>query len=180
MFRISQDGELKWFRQYTHDAVVDGLHYSTGWLNEALELPNGNIVATGVMEDTTYLETGELVRDFDVWVLQVDSNGCLEPGCTEQEQIYTATFDLPERGKVEYHVFPNPFDYELNINLSEDCRECRMRLYDLTGKEIVQGEKGLHQGKNQMLIHPGLISGLYVLAIEYQGQIIVSEKVYRR
>jgi|GEM_PF-4049867 len=173
MWRISPEGETIWYREYFQDLVYEDLHYGIGWLNNAIELPDGTITATGIMGDTTVLPDGEVVRDLDVWVIQVDSNGCFEPDCVGKDQFYTSTIDLPQIGKVSYQFYPNPYTEYLQLYLEKECQGCTLQLSDMQGRPLVSYES--LQAGLQSYTPPAIPPGYHVATILYRGQILASE-----
>ncbi len=178
MWRISPEGETIWYREYFHDLVYDDLHYGIGWLNNAVELPNGNIAATGIMGDTTILDDGTVVRDLDVWVIQVDSNGCYEPDCVGKDQLYTSTIDLPELGKVAYQFYPNPYSETLQLYLEQECSDCTLLLSDMQGRPIIRYQ-GLQAGQQSFTPPDMSATGYHIATILYHGQVLASELLLR-
>ena len=69
LMKVDGTGELEWVRNYrnTHE---DTGEYIPSSLSAAIELPNGDIVATGTVSQETS----------DLWVIKVDNRGCLGEG----------------------------------------------------------------------------------------------------
>ncbi|MCB0556409.1 MAG: hypothetical protein KDD02_22880, partial [Phaeodactylibacter sp.] len=117
IFRMSPQGEPIWDR-YIYDARSPK---RDAWLQSATELPNGDLVFTGSYADTLTVD-GNVVRNTDVWLVRVDSNGCLTPGCADLQVVtdtgivqITATKDRPreEAGQGPFRLFPNPAGSEV-------------------------------------------------------------------
>ena len=105
LFRISADGILKWERNYDNPHVPDG---QEGYLlYDVTETPDGGIAATGRVRHLNAQGQDEL----DVWLLKVDSMGCLIPGCTGYDvdvgESGVGIATLPEVTD-EIRIFPNP------------------------------------------------------------------------
>lgn len=74
IFRASSSGEILWERNFT---TASAAIYEPR-LQDLVELPDGRIAAVG------YSQNGFFPNGFpnlDVWLVVVDENGCLEPGC---------------------------------------------------------------------------------------------------
>ncbi len=90
LLRFDQYGDSLWMRTYEHPPLT-GV-YSVHWLSHVIQDTDGSFVATGSCND------GEP----DLWVLRVDSFGCLVPGC----QLYD---NIAEQGiALNVLVYPNP------------------------------------------------------------------------
>lgn len=102
MFRFNSDGELLWERFFLPELFIEEEYHFL----DAVELDDGRIAATGMTIDT--LEDGYIT--FDAWLVMVDENGCLSPGC-EQEIVITSTQDMAMQEQTKQQLFsisPNP------------------------------------------------------------------------
>lgn len=97
LLHLAENGDSLWMRTYQHppNAGPFGVH----WLQHAIQDPNGSIVSTGIVAD------GEQ----DLWVIRVDSFGCLVPGCQLFDQV-------AEQGDgLHVGIYPNPASERLYI-----------------------------------------------------------------
>jgi hypothetical protein len=107
IFRMSAEGELLWQKRFClEEEVATGNFFYNG-----LELPNGDLLISGSI--TNFKETGNGF-DPNVWLLKLESNGCLEPGC-EEIQIITETEEVLIDTAPTFSLFPNPVRNTLNI-----------------------------------------------------------------
>ena len=95
LLRTTAAGDSLWMRtyQYTDSLVSNG----SGILRDVEPTPDGGFIAVG-----SALQVGPYTQD--VWVVKVDSMGCLEPGCNTIMGMETQITNL--RGALT--VAPNP------------------------------------------------------------------------
>ncbi len=90
LLKFAADGDSLWMRTYRHPPLEST--FSTHWLYHAIEDTDGSIVATGTCTDGQQ----------DLWVIRVDSFGCLVPGC----QLFD---NIAEQGlEMNVLLYPNP------------------------------------------------------------------------
>jgi len=177
VIKFDNEGDSLWGRYYNHTA--DGF---SNWLNDAVELPDGGFALTGTSENGFGL--------YQIWLLRLDSLGCLEPGChliTDLEEQYT---DL--MGSLS--IFPNPLQIGKALNISFQPKvegdmhyqdeSTVLRMYDMTGR-VLHEEVLPPTGSSDGFIHrmdiPQLASGQYILQWMgtegqwYDGQGVVME-----
>jgi len=150
--KVDSQGELVWIRQYRHD------HNGTGaptrsFLFDVKELLNGDIVATGSVENTPS----------DLWVIKTNSEGCLgDDDCGEntvgiEEEIFQKSY---------INVYPNPMiigqDLQVEVSSQESGR-VDYQLIDMQGTMVQRGQ--MVSGMN-MVSTSGFASGSYVLNID--------------
>lgn len=70
ILKIDQDGELLWWRQYTH--VVD----NDCWFRDVVEMDNGGFLAAG-----NVFPSGAMNIEQAAWFVMTDEFGCIVPGC---------------------------------------------------------------------------------------------------
>ncbi|QQR87768.1 MAG: T9SS type A sorting domain-containing protein [Flavobacteriales bacterium] len=99
LLRIAANGDSIWQREYTHPST-DSLFIDWHELRDVIPADDGGFVACGVVFD------GEQ----DLWVIRVDSFGCLVPGC----QLWDNVAEMEE----PFHVllYPNPVNDRLFIS----------------------------------------------------------------
>ncbi len=145
LVHFAPNGDSLWMRIYQHPPLV-GV-FSTHWLEHAIQDPDGSIVATGTCNDGQQ----------DLWVIRVDSCGCLVPGCQ--------LFDHVAQHGDELHValYPNPVHDRLAISFRSGLVPTgTFELLDLQGKVVRRFAPG---GKSEeidldMRPHP---AGMYLL-----------------
>lgn len=102
---MDQDGHLTWQRAVEPDSPVPGTAICE--VNEITETPDGGIATVGIIEDT--LAGGAVTSD--VWLLKLDGDGCLTPGCTDE--VISASVErrggiLESTREVFFRLSPNP------------------------------------------------------------------------
>lgn len=112
VFAMSQEGELLWNRE-----IVD-LRFPAklSQLNAVLESENGGLILTGAVMDT-FLNHIPAINNQNIWLVKLDSIGCLEPGCGDL-QILTDTKEVAT-GNDLFTIYPNPTGRELFFGLNE-------------------------------------------------------------
>jgi len=172
LFRISPSGELLWSRKYLH--IASDYEFDSGredgGLLQAIELPDGDILAVGGNADTLLLN-GALSKDADVWILRVDGDGCLEPDCEGYDQIITRIIDLPQLDlSLDFSIFPNPSSDIVHLRLSETCPSCSYTLYSSSGQQMYQVSE---LSSMQHSIDVSAYSpGWYPWILTYEGKVI--------
>lgn len=146
IFRMSPQGEPIWDR-YIYDARSPK---RDAWLQSATELSNGDLVFTGSYADTLTVD-GNVVRNTDVWLVRVDSNGCLTPGCADLQVVtdtgivqITATKDRPREEAVQgspFRLFPNPASGEVFLSAPAEAarpfEHLELRLFSALGQPVL-------------------------------------------
>ncbi len=110
-------------------------------------------------------------RSQDIWLIKVDEDGCLEPGCLVtgiEEQVVGLQEVLS--------VFPNPlassqhatirFEEQLGAKMPYASKETTISLFSLEGKEVyIQSvpKRGSNASFDLTLNLPVLMSGQYIL-----------------
>jgi hypothetical protein len=109
LIKYNAEGERIWDRKILLDSTV---------YNQALyggtELLNGDLVFTGQVCDTEF-GSPEDPTPCNIWVIKVDSLGCLEPDCGEFQNITTAYDILHKVHEDIFAVYPNPAHGEITI-----------------------------------------------------------------
>ena len=172
LFRLSPDGELLWSRKYIHiasDFEFDSGNERAGFL-QVMELPDGDIMAVGGNTDTLLLDD-EIYQDYDVWILRVDGDGCLEPDCEGYDQIITRIIDLPQLDlSLDFSIYPNPSADIVQLRLSETCPSCSYTLYSSSGQQMYQVSE---LSSMQHSIDVSAYSpGWYPWILTYEGKVI--------
>lgn len=152
LLKVDNTGELAWIRQYRHE------HNGTGeptrsFLFDVKELPNGDIIATGNVENITK----------DLWVIKTNSEGCLgEDDCGEttvgiEEEIFHKNY---------VNVYPDPIvaGGDLQVELSSQVSgRVPYRMYSMHGEIISEGI--MVSGRN-VVNTSRLVSGLYTIQVD--------------
>ena len=174
---MSPQGELKWERRIIDSRFLEipfGAYFNGG-----LELDNGDLVFTGVVQDTMPAGSSPVINNSDVWVVRTDSMGCLIPGCGNELQIVTATqdIDVAPRSQPAYLLSPNPAPSHITLTSpDETTSDALLReivLFDILGRPLSSFYE-----KNLPFFIPldGLPAGMYLLQVRDANNIIVTLK----
>ncbi len=156
IFRMSPDGELLWEHFYQDEGFPG--HQS---LLSVREDYDGSIVAVG----EKFFPDSMAQDNFYTWVLKVDSNGCLTPGCTPQDTIQYITSVIEEvlPPDIKANIYPNPVVDNLYVESLDDSFVFRKwSIYDLLGQCV---SRGSFESKGYIPVR-GLSSGIYILKLE--------------
>lgn len=105
------------------------------------------------------------------WVLQIDSFGCLIPGCA----VSVAETKL---NQVSLKVWPNPASELLYMNYksNQPQKSTELRLSDMQGRIRFQNKSAEPEVQYILPIH-ALEAGVYVLQLVQHGRLVAFEKV---
>lgn len=129
IFAMSQEGELLWERYFQDLALPD----RAGWFSGLVETDSGGFAMTG----TVFTPAGA-----DTWLVQLDSMGCFEPGCTTKVQVahgvYNTLNETESKPKRVFSVYPNPVQgTELNIAASFSPKEAtEIMVFNMLGQIV--------------------------------------------
>lgn len=134
--RIKPTGELRWERRFFERK--EGGYYPL--LYHGAELENGDLAFTGLVWDT--IQTPQNPSWDDLWLLKLDSNGCLTPGCDYKQYVLPA-FEPEQVVKLDaFSVFPNPctehFTLAAILGKHLPLGTYHMALYDAFGREVLK------------------------------------------
>lgn len=158
--KMDTKGYFIWEHTYVIDSSTDG------YLTDGIERPDGGFTFTGSARDSATPQS----QRYDVWLLSVDKNGCLVPGCNPNsvEEIKYSAYNM--------RIYPNPVTSNLQIELPQDIQRADVFLTDITGKLILQKE--IKQGKNTVDMS-SLATGMYFIKIADERGMIRTEKVVK-
>ena len=161
LLRTADNGDSLWMRRYFYydDLMTDGM----GELNDVVPTPDGGFIACGFTQGSY---TGPYPPGYsqDVWVVKVDSLGCIEPGCNIPLGITTQITNL--RGALT--VYPNPVaqggQITVQLTLPEGFRKEPLRLSVVSADGRLLEERDLTPHTSQLTLHTSTYaSGLYHL-----------------
>ncbi len=163
--RIKPDGELRWERRIYEKK--DGGYWAD--LYHGAEMANGDLIFTGLVWDT--IQTPQNPSWDDLWLLKLDSNGCLTPGCDYNQYVLPA-FEPPQAVQLDaFTVFPNPFRerFTLAAILGKHIPsgDYRLAVYDALGKEVLRQD--FNPNLLTKVVSQQWPSGIYTLVIYRNG-----------
>ena len=174
ILKTASNGDSIWYREYSVCSGED----SDNWLYDVIETPDLGYLACGVVYPQEP-DTGSQ----DGWILKVDSLGCENPDYCwvgmKPEPL------LPENTILE--IYPNPAQEEITIEIQPstslqpailNLQRIKLRLYDLSGREVKTVELFPDQTRYRLDVSE-LPEGLYLAAIESDGQEIARKKVMK-
>ena len=177
VFRMSPEGQLLWERRFINDATH--LYADILLLDDICEAPDGRIAVVGLQSNLFPNGT----PNGDAWLLVLDENGCLEPGCTERDYVISGQEEPVQQPAAAnpawFHLYPQPAGDWLTVNFDRDLPpRCRLLLHSALGR--LEMEQPLTAGQQQATLDTsGLPAGLYVLALATQdGQLLHTQKVF--
>lgn len=151
LMKLSSTGKVLWVRYFETG--------NTSIIYDVFSLREG-ILLTGSILDTVPKYGGQ-----DVWLIRLDSNGCLIPGCYLDDVIDTTLASLPflSQKNAEIVIYPNPADD--NINIMSELMDFTISIYDLLGRKVYFNNSC--SGKETHMIQSnGFHEGIYTIQIE--------------
>lgn len=161
--KYSFNGEKIWER-YIMDYRNGGFD---GKFFEGAELQNGDLVLSGPL----YYNTESGVSS-DLWIVKLDSDGCIEPGCNEYQFLTnTSVVDFYNIESKDIFINPNPFNNEFKININlEKFNQVTYSVYDLNGMLISRGDYTNGEYINLSWAE----NGVYIFLLEVDGKHLIS------
>ena len=159
IFRLNPQGELLWERR-----IADLTRpYLRSWLSSAVENADGSLVFVGTILDT-YADQTPVINDYNVWVVKLDSEGCLEPDCGTYQVITNTTAEVVPAGSPELRIYPNPARGAFQASMEsfqQPIYPAVIALSDMNGRLVRQVE----QSGNADIDTAGLPPGIYVVQV---------------
>jgi hypothetical protein len=157
--RTTSAGDSLWMRHYFYaDSLMsDG----KGTFRDVLPTPDGGFVAVGGVYSSA---SGNNPPGYnpDMWVVKVDSLGCLVPGCNELSVAITSQNTQWQATVIAY---PNPAQGStvVAVDVPAGLRgKAPLVLSVLSAQGQLVREMEVHQGENQLALTP-IGSGIYYL-----------------
>jgi hypothetical protein len=176
--RLSPDGELLWERTYLD--TTQGKPISISELRNAVELPDKSWVFSGqFIEEWT--PTSSNFTGQDIWLLRVDSAGCLHPNCTDTLQITLQAPAIPtqKHEPAQFDLWPNPGGNTMYLTSRIDSQikpqALLLSVFDINSKAVKQivfeSQIGVTVDMAQMPI-----GSYFVMARQMNGNLIFATK----
>lgn len=141
--KIDKNGNVLW------DNIYEDYPQNHAYLTDIIERPDGNFTAIGSAIDLT----APSWRQYDTWILGIDSNGCEVTGCTPTPTVVQQM----AMSSGEMSLYPNPTDGHFVVEAAE---EATMQLYDVQGRMMCEYKVGV--GKTALEIPTRLTAGVYL------------------
>lgn len=161
LLRVNSNGDSLWMRHYFYaDSLLDD---GEGTLRDLLPTEDGGFIAVGAVNGSASGNNPPQYNQ-DIWVLKVDSLGCIIPGCDDFSTVITLQATNLKEALV---VYPNPAygSTTVKVNLpagSPFIEDLRLRLVSAQGQEVLVQKAVV--GENNLSI-VGEAAGLYYLHI---------------
>jgi hypothetical protein len=163
MIRVTSDAELVWERYIQDNRLADNVNTE---LRDIDECADGSIAAAGLwISGETPRDGGNTLRS---WVVKLDANGCLEPGCSS-DTIHlkrpVAVEEVEREPSAAIQINPNPVEGNLHLEISGLNVPFDRLKYTIasSGGSILQS--GLVSGNSMDIAVGGLPSGLHFFSI---------------
>lgn len=168
IYKVNTKGDSIWTRKYIPTGWEKGRAF---WMDLYQIQPTSfnTIVVCGRVSDT-------LDRSIKGWLLHLDKDGCLVPGCSE----FVKNEDIQSGKEKAFKLYPNPvlgkFYLLSRISLNE---ELRFSIINLQGQKLKDTKIKPEVGVQYIFRIPDdLLSGNYILNISDQkGRLIQAEKL---
>ena len=158
--RIDSSGNIKWFNNYKANSTVDTT--TENYLFDVAQTNDGNFVSVGWVSPVDGSTQ-------DVWIIKVDSMGCIIGGCNSTVDVANISDSEPE-----FNIYPNPAnDF---IDIETDFKNCYFSVFDITGKLILR-EK-IVQNKTRIDLS-SYSNGLYFIQLQ-NAEKILSKKFIKQ
>lgn len=166
IFAFSPEGEMLWNR-YIKDGRTP---FTSSQFFTGLELEDGSLVFGGEITDT-------ISGTSDLWLVKLDADGCLEPGCSEL-QVVTPTREIALLQE-QFEVFPNPVEQGKALFIQNENSVSSNYLYTLIDVQRRYRQEGQCPVSDILKIKTeGLESGIYFLQIiNEDGKLVQVEKI---
>ncbi|GEM_PF-1164168 len=173
MALLDSSGIVLWdrtFYLYNEDEA-----YGFAWLTDAIPTPDGGFIAVG--RYPIQIEPPTVAPAVPhVWLLKVDENGCITPGCNEElifVSVNDGQFILFENDTAELPIFPNPATYTISIHTKQPWQN--LFLYNLHGQEVASyyPPNPLHN----LPLPENLPNGLYIAQLTLNNGTIQTTKL---
>jgi hypothetical protein len=168
LFCLSSDGKLKWERFYKNPKNLD----------EGVNIFRKLVICDdgGILVGT---EGSDVKNKSGLWLLKLDSMGCLTPDCAGTE-LYTSVKD--EKGnwknlkEIFFSIYPNPAKEVVNIDFfsPQPGRKMELMVSDMNGVGLYRTEINNEKHVEQINVS-GYKPGSYVVSLLMNGKVIQSE-----
>jgi len=146
--KLDKDGNFLWEHLYKY--CISQFNYFADFQ----QLPDGGFIVSGSTDGCD--STGTQMTNQDLWLVRIDSNGCLVPGCITNAGTI-------ETGRSYLNLYPNPAQDELHIAWwMNSSQKVELIIYNLLGQQVVRNEI---TSNNEEVNIGALANGFYILQI---------------
>jgi Secretion system C-terminal sorting domain len=127
VIKIATNGDILWRKTYRIPNLnANGTDFE---IKDIRPTSDGGFICAGVVYPS-FPDTGTQ----DMWLLKIDSNGCVDTACTLISGLPTT--QNPPLNTLS--IYPNPSNGLFTIQLPKESTTGSFRLIDITGKEVFQ------------------------------------------
>jgi len=176
LLRTNAQGDSIWMRQYVYADSV--WNEGKGALGDVISTPDNGFIAVGVALPSSNDPNDPPMYSQDIWVVKVESMGCLLPGC----HIVTGIENQVTNYKDALKVWPNPSpsggQVQLKWELPEAARSksTELSLVSTTGQLMFSQPIDLEQESIQLDVQD-LKPGMYFIHLVQEGTWISGAKL---
>ena len=179
VIRMSAEGELKWIKMICEDYASYSPIWAT-YLWDGAELPNGDLMFTGGTADSTgWSDFPYLYPQYDVWLLRLDSDGCLINDCEWENDFVLEDITPSYVGErpLDFIIKPNPATQLTTLDFGEPLKEyAYLRLLSIDGRSVL--ERKLPKGQvSYQLPLTNVPDGLYFVQLRIGGERVIVKKL---
>jgi len=162
--RVDNNGNILWEHFYYH------LDYLDNYFADVQQAFDKGFICTGTA--WTYYDSLGIYNQ-DIWLVKLDSNGCLDPNCFTNIGTIEVSDD-----KYDLQVFPNPASTQTTIlyNVPPTIKHATIEVFDLTGHRLRSEE--VNAGEHSLSFDVTTFSNamLFVNLI-VEGKMVLSKKI---
>lgn len=165
--KIDSNFNIKWKRKFIHPSYPFNF-----FKNVSVNEKTNDILVFG----SVYQPPDWQINKETLWVMNLDSFGCLVSGC----QLHDAVQEIKSNPKEEYlKVYPNPFTQytTVNCNLPLNINEAELFMINSDGKIINTQSIKKGNNTNYEFNCSGFSSGIYYIMLKTNGRLLESKKV---
>jgi|GEM_PF-4848479 len=171
--KVNIDGEVEWFNTYLHHFEEEVYRHGDFTPSQITVRPAGgySVVSTIGHPPIVYSKEGDTVLAHS-WLLQVDNDGCLIPGCND----LNTSSDILTSSKSTILLYPNPSLGQTYIRDIDEKFDGHYKVVTVDGRQVMR-----FQSRDQAthILHlEHLPSGIYyLLKIDADGQLVDTKEL---
>lgn len=151
--KVSKTGHLLWSHAYSSDTLADS------YFRDVAIRPDGSIVFCGAASNDTLPPSHSFQ---DVWLVSVDSNGCLQPGCSPDTTDPDLIIVPLKHSQPAFSVYPNPVTGGSFTVQSSSAG--KVYVVDMQGRRIAAYQASA--GQTHLRLPQGILSGTYICVLQ--------------
>ncbi|MBA3647839.1 MAG: T9SS type A sorting domain-containing protein [Chitinophagales bacterium] len=165
--KITNDGRLVWQHEYYYRETRDGAPLPD-YFTDVQQTFDKGYVTCGFAIDSMKFPTQ------DIWLVKLDSNGCLQPGC---DTIATAIIEVTDL-RSELIIYPNPASDHATVlyNVPPNTKAALLQVVDLAGRLVKELKlvPNKHEATIDVLQWNG---GIYICDLIVNEKLVAGKKL---